>query len=119
MSTETPTDGGIKKSYYYDLAERAIWTFIETFLAVWLAPLIFNSDGINIWDYVTDTTVYQKAGIAGFAAAFSVVKGLMAKHIGVPNTAATLPVATVPVAIVEPLPTVDVEPADPDHKSEG
>lgn len=60
-----------------DLAERAFWTFIQTFLAVWLLSTSF------------DLGVVQACAVSGLAAAASVVKSTLASRFGEP-TASTV-----------------------------
>lgn len=55
---------------FIDVAERAAWTFLQGFLAVFL---------------VTDVTTAKSAAVAGAAAALSVVKGFVATKVGGDN----------------------------------
>jgi hypothetical protein len=77
----------LNSRYILDLIERVGWTFLQAFGAELVASGWFTVDG------VTDLSVLQKAGIAGIAAVLSVIKGLVAKGVGSPNTAALLPAA--------------------------
>jgi Putative lactococcus lactis phage r1t holin len=75
----------LNSRYVLDLIERVGWTFLETFGAVLVASGFFTIDG------VTDLAIVEKAAIAGIASVLAVIKGLVAKGVGSPNTAALLP----------------------------
>ena len=66
---------------YVDIAERVLATFAVTFLTTWLA-----ADAVNL----TNLSVVKSAGVAGLAAAGSLIKGLIASRIG-DGSAALLP----------------------------
>lgn len=57
-----------------DIAERAIWTAIQAFIAVVT---------VSGWDW-------ESIGAAVLAAVISVVKGVAATRVGDPHTAATI-----------------------------
>jgi hypothetical protein len=88
---------GARRRYYFDLGERIVWTFCQGFLAIWLMPVVvdvLNGDTQTlgtIWGSVADTSVLDKAAIGGLAAVLATFKGLTAKRVGAPTTAATLP----------------------------
>lgn len=67
------------RQFYADLAERALWTFVQGALAEWVVTSSLDSVSLQV------------ALVAG---AVSVAKCLLATQIGAPNTAATLPVTT-------------------------
>lgn len=69
-------------SYVKDLAERAGWTFTQAALAV--VPI-----SVVGADWSTVKTVGVAAAVAGGAAVLSLVKGLVAKHVGDKPTAST------------------------------
>lgn len=58
-----------------DIAERAVWTGVQTFLAV------YTLGGL---------TELKSAGTAALAAMISVVKGFVATKVGDPDSASTL-----------------------------
>lgn len=62
----------ISKAELFDVAERAVWTFLQTFLGVFV---------------VTDLATAEQAAVAGLAAVLSVVKGFVATKIGQPDAA--------------------------------
>ena len=63
------------KRLYIDMIERAGWTALQAFLAVWA---------------IGDVDSFKSATIAALAAGFSVIKGFAASRIGDPDSAATL-----------------------------
>lgn len=63
---------------YFDLLERALWTFVQGALAVWIATDV---------DLFSETTLK----IAATAGLVAVAKCLLAFQVGSGNTAATLP----------------------------
>lgn len=66
-----------KKQLMLDIGERAVNTFWQAFVAIWLAT------GLDLgWETV-------RAGL--FAGALAVIKGTVASKVGSPNTAALLP----------------------------
>ena len=60
---------------YRDIAERAAWTAVQAFLAVFT---------------VTDVSSARAAAVAAIGAALSVAKGFVATRVG-PDTGAALP----------------------------
>ena len=68
---------------FLDIAERVCATFAIGFLTTWLA-----ADAINL----TDLGVVKSAGLAGLAAAGSLLKGILASRVGAHDSAALLPV---------------------------
>lgn len=66
------------KRFFIDVLERSIWTFIQTFLGVWVAFFDANTDG-----FFNGETL--KAAVV--AAVVAVAKGLIASRIGNPNSA--------------------------------
>ena len=63
------------KTQLVDVAERAAWTFAQAFLAVLV---------------IGDMSTARDAGIAGIAAAISVLKGFVATKVKPETGAATL-----------------------------
>lgn len=63
------------KKLLKDVAERAVWTAVQTFLAV------YTFGG---------TDELKSAGIASVAAALSAVKGFLATSVGNSNSASTI-----------------------------
>ena len=74
----------MNKKYILDLLERVLWTAAQAFLAQLIASGFFSVDN------VTDLSILQKAGVAALAAVLSLAKGLAARAVGSPYTAATL-----------------------------
>lgn len=60
---------------YKDVIERAVWTAVQTFIAVWT---------------VGDLESAKASAVAAIAAGLSVVKGFAATRIGDKDSAATL-----------------------------
>jgi hypothetical protein len=58
-----------------DIIERALWTAVQSFLAVWV---------------IGDVASLKSAAVAAGAAVISVVKGVAASKVGDPESAATL-----------------------------
>jgi hypothetical protein len=65
----------LMRAELYDVAERAIWTFIQAFLAVYV---------------VGDMASTKTAAVAGAAAVLSVIKGYVATKAKPETGAATL-----------------------------
>lgn len=67
----------IKNVNYRDVAVRAVWTFIQSFLAVVLLTsdafidLIFKGDWTGLWALIISTS------IAGLAAGLSAIKSIV------------------------------------------
>lgn len=64
-----------------DIAERAAWTFAQTFLSLFVFTGALD----------TDISSAKQAAFAGIAAVIAVLKGFVASRVGSDNTAATLP----------------------------
>jgi len=65
-----------------DIAERALMTFLQAFLAVWL---------VSDWADLGDVDLAKRAAVAGLAAALAVLKGAIASRIGDKDSAALYP----------------------------
>lgn len=63
------------KNLYIDVSERAFWTAVQAFFAVWV---------------VGDLTSAKSAAVAAVAAVISVIKGFAASRIGDSESAATI-----------------------------
>lgn len=63
------------KKFLKDLVERVAWTAAQAFLSVFT---------------ITNLSSVKSAGVAAAAAALAALKGIAAKRIGDPNSAATL-----------------------------
>ncbi|MEU8906496.1 hypothetical protein [Streptomyces mirabilis] len=68
------------QTYAIDLAERVIWTFLTAAGGVALAAGPASMFSASFW---------QTVGVAGIAAAGSLVKGLFARVVGAKNSAST------------------------------
>lgn len=66
-----------RKAFYVDLAERAAWTFVQGFLAVWVVTAEVSMENLQV------------AAVAGLV---SVAKSFLGKGVGDKDSAATLPV---------------------------
>ena len=62
-------------SLYKDIIERAVWTAVQSFLAVFT---------------VSDLSSTKAASVVGMGALISAVKSIAATKVGDPNTAATV-----------------------------
>jgi hypothetical protein len=69
-------------TYVKDLIERIVATFVMAFLAVLVTA--GQTDGLNV-------EVGEAAVVAGIAAVASLVKGLIAKHLGDTESASVAP----------------------------
>jgi hypothetical protein len=76
----SPLTDSVKK-WFRDAAERALRAAVGSFCAVMLSGSVFSMDG------VADTSIVQRAAIAGLGAAASVVLSLAAKWAGDPTNA--------------------------------
>jgi hypothetical protein len=79
-----PTAGQAGR-YALDLAERVAMTFIQAFLASLIAGGWFDVDQIR------NLSIPQKAAVAGLAAVLALIKGIMARFVGSPDSASTAP----------------------------
>lgn len=61
-----------------DVAERAVRTFVQTFLAVY-APVVLGAGSLG---GLLDLSVADKAAVAGVAAVFTVVMGVIGVKSG-------------------------------------
>jgi hypothetical protein len=61
-----------------DVAERAVRTFVQVFLATY-APVILGADSLG---GLGDLSVANKAATAGLVAIFSLVMGVVGAHTG-------------------------------------
>jgi hypothetical protein len=76
------------KAKVLDIAERAAWTFVQTFVAFLITA--------EFWSAVDRVSVAKQAAAAGLAATLAVVKGLFGTLIGNRETASTLPASVDP-----------------------
>lgn len=67
-------------TFVKDLAERAATTYVESFVGLLLASNVFLNGSINV-------KAVGAAAVAALPAALSVVKSLVAKHLGDPDSA--------------------------------
>ncbi|MAG73655.1 hypothetical protein CL620_05025 [archaeon] len=65
----------MNKTYIKDVIERAVWTGLQSFLAIFT---------------VTDLASFEAAIVAGAGALLSVIKSVVATQVGDPDTASTL-----------------------------
>ncbi len=75
------TPGAVK-----DIAERALRTFVQTFLALY-APVVLGAGSLG---GLLDLSVADKAAAAGVAAVFSVVMGAVGARVGTSNEDASV-----------------------------
>lgn len=75
--------------FWKDLLERCFWTFVQTFLALFVAQLAAGTvdewSGIDAW-----FTALRAAGVGAVAATLALLKGLIASRIGNPESASTV-----------------------------
>jgi hypothetical protein len=69
-----------------DVAERALRTFVQTFLAMY-APVVLGAGSLG---GLLDVSTADKAATAGVAAVFSVVMGLVGVKLGSSNEDASV-----------------------------
>jgi hypothetical protein len=82
-----------RKTFYFDLIERTVWTFVQTFAATLVAS------GLDVGP-VTNLSIGQKAVIALLAGAVAVLKSLAVNQLPwtAVNSASTLPAEVDPPA---------------------
>lgn len=79
------------KKYLIDVAERTVWTYIET-----LVGLLAVSGPLNL-------SAIEAAAVAALPAAAAIVKGAIAGQFGVKGSAAALPASVdAPVSVDAP-----------------
>lgn len=66
----------------WDIFERALMTFAQAFLSVWV---------VSSWADLSDVNLAKQATVAGVAAVLSFAKSLFASRVGDKGTAALLP----------------------------
>lgn len=71
-----------------DMLERVGATFVMAFLALYVPALVSDSATAET---LFDLSVLSKAAVAGVAAALSLVKALVAKRLGAPDSASLDP----------------------------
>lgn len=64
-----------------DVAERAVRTFVQTFLAMY-APVVLGAGSLG---GLLDVSTADKAATAGIAAVFAIVVGLVGTKVGTPD----------------------------------
>lgn len=64
-----------------DVAERAVRTFVQTFLALY-APVVLGAGSLG---GLLDVSTADKAATASIAAVFSIVAGLVGTKVGSPD----------------------------------
>lgn len=72
-----------------DVAERAVWTYLEAFVTLLVASGMFGVGG------VVDLSVLAKLAVAAIAPVLAVIKGFVASKIGNPDSASTVSGVTV------------------------
>jgi Putative lactococcus lactis phage r1t holin len=77
MSTLVTTS----RKYLADLAERALVTFLQVFGATLIAGGVFDVHGIQ------NLSAWQAAAVAGLGAVLSVIKSVVARAVGNPDSA--------------------------------
>lgn len=77
---------GLNAKAAKDVAERAVRTFVQTFLAVY-APVVLGAGSLG---GVLDLSVADKAAAAGVAAVLSVVMGVIGVNAGSSNEDASV-----------------------------
>lgn len=76
-----------RRDLYFDLGERAVWTFVQAFLGLWIGLSILSGETPD-FDALFTLDALKVSAAAGFIA---VAKGIVASQFGVLNSAATLP----------------------------
>lgn len=83
MADSTPT----LRRFVVDAVERVVFTFIETFLALY-APVVLSVSNGGSWHQLLNLSIAQKGTVAGIAAVLVVVKSLykgFAADVNVPG----------------------------------
>lgn len=82
-----------RTTFYLDLLERTVWTFLQTFAATLVAS------GLDVAP-VTNLSIGQKATVAAIAGAIAVLKSLVVNQLPwtAENSASTLPAEVDPPA---------------------
>jgi hypothetical protein len=78
-----------KKKLIVDTLERAVWTWIETFLGLLLVAQVWTSTQSGQVLSILDAA--QVAAVAAVPSALAVLKGLAASLIGDRDSASTVP----------------------------
>lgn len=78
----------MKRKTLLDIAERATWTYVQSFLGFLLASQISTA--------VDKVGVLKGAAVAGLPAVLAILKGGLATLFGDKDTASTLPAALDP-----------------------
>lgn len=73
------------KRYLLDLGERVAKTFAAAVIAAWVAS------GLDLWSTVTNMAALQKLGIAGLAAAATLLIGIVARWANGHDTVSVFP----------------------------
>ncbi len=71
--------------YVRDLAERVVSTFVQAFLGALVAGNWFDIS------HIRDLSIVQTAGVAGLVAVLAVIKGVVARFVGSPDSASAVP----------------------------
>lgn len=77
---------GLSSAAVKDVAERAVRTFVQTFLAVY-APVVLGAGSLG---GLADLSTADKAATAGLAAVFSIVMGVVGAKVGSSNEDASV-----------------------------
>lgn len=64
-----------RKTFYLDLLERSVWTFVQAFAAQLIAS------GLEFTQTITDLSIADKAAIAAVAGGVAVLKSLVANQM--------------------------------------
>jgi len=78
-------EAGMDRVWLADAAERIGWTFVQASIAA------VGSEALAVGLAGGDVNVLRAAGVGGLAAVLSLLKAVAARHVGDPDTAATLP----------------------------
>ena len=83
-----------RQTFYLDLLERTIWTFIQSFAATLIAS------GLDIATPITNLSIGEKASVAAVAGGVAVLKALVVNQLPwtAQNSASTLPAEVDPPA---------------------
>lgn len=73
-----------KNRLLYDIAERAVWTYLQAFTGLLIASGL-GAEGL------IDLSLVEKASVAAITPVLAVIKGFAASQIGAPDSASTLP----------------------------
>lgn len=85
-----------RKTFYLDLLERTVWTFLQAFAAQMIAS------GLEVADGITNLSIGEKLVVSLIAGAVAVLKSVMVNQLPwtATDSASTLPAEVDPPVVV-------------------